>query len=133
MSIRVRIRDYEPKQDEAFLYATWCKNAYYSPKEPITKSKKAWFDDKIKTIQDLLTRSSVHIACFSDHPFVIVGCVVESESGLEWLYVKKDYRNQGVEELGVAVVVAMRAHSDWTQPGGHVPCDVGRQGGERLR
>ena len=94
MSIQIVVRDYNPKIDDPLIYSTWTQNSYYGM-EKRPAAKRAWFKDKIQEIKKLLSEEPVHIACFKDDPITMVGYIVCTH----WLYIKKDYRKEGVDTL----------------------------------
>lgn len=101
-SIEIILRDYDPKTDDPYIYSTWTRYCWYSPKEPhhIPESKKAaWFRGKTKEIKKVLETSKVKVACFRGMTYVIVGYIVSSGEDVIWTCVKKDYQGQGIESL----------------------------------
>jgi hypothetical protein len=97
--IHIIIRPYDPKTDEAFVYATWTQNTFYSRKELISVQKKQWFGEKSKSIGEILKSAQVFIACHKNDPYTIAGYSVVDHGKTIWSYIKKDYRNDGVETL----------------------------------
>lgn len=96
--MQVVLRAYHPADDEAFIYDTWTKGAWVaSGKQNDVKRK--WFADKIKEIKKALERDKIYVACLKDDPYVIVGYIVIYNGNMEWIYTKRDYRNQGVDAL----------------------------------
>jgi hypothetical protein len=85
--MKVVLRAYHPQADNAFIYATWTKNVWHRIKKSSSVEKKKWFELKIKEIKDSLGKYHVSIACLHEGSVPL------------WMYVKKAYRNQGVEEL----------------------------------
>ena len=99
MATEVTIRSYNPMTDDSYIYSTWSKYAWYSSKDPISISKHQFFKQKNAYIKDILQNGVVKVACVKDDPYVIMGYIVVHNNKVEWLCVKKDYHNQGIEEL----------------------------------
>jgi hypothetical protein len=97
--MKVVLRAYHPQADNAFIYATWTKNVWHRIKKSSSVEKKKWFELKIKEIKDSLGKYHVSIACLQEDADFIVGYALHEGSVPLWMYVKKAYRNQGVEEL----------------------------------
>lgn len=95
----VTLRAYEPKKDEAFIYSTWTRNTYYAQKSRLSIEKKAWFKHKSAQIKEMLETAKVYIACLKEDPSLIIGYFVTQNNRLVWAYIKKDYREQGIEDL----------------------------------
>lgn len=95
----IAIREYDPKVDQAFIYSTWTNNVWYSSKDPMRPGKREFFSALTKKITQTLAESKVIIACVRDIPDMIIGYAVTKDNKLEWYYIKKDYRNMGIEEL----------------------------------
>lgn len=97
--MEIAIRDYSPETDDGYIYSTWIKYAWYSPKEPIQLNKPEFFKRKTEEINSLLIKGRTKVACIKEDPAIIMGYCVVSEGELKWICVKKDFRNQGIEEL----------------------------------
>ncbi len=95
----VVLRDYDSKTDDPYIYSTWTKFGYYSPKEPITIPKQLWFEQKIQAIREMLATGDVRVACLKYEPYVIIGYSVYFNNVLKKLCIKSRFRNQGVEYL----------------------------------
>lgn len=96
----VIIRNYDHDRDAPFIYSSWRNALWYAEERDEGLAgmfyKKANQDIK-HLIRDFFT--TVKIACLSDDPDQIVGYSVLSKDNLEWVYVKIDYRKQGVATL----------------------------------
>lgn len=97
--IEIIIRDYHSHNDDPYIYSTWTKYAWHSNKADIKMPKQTWFKDKIVKIKDILLRGTIKIACFKADPYVIAGYVVVHDGMIQWICIKKDLRNQGIESL----------------------------------
>lgn len=97
--VEIVIRDYKSPDDDSYIYSTWTKSSWYRKKDPLYIDKQAHFKQKIKEIKNILSPDSVKIACFKDSPYVIAGYIVVANEDIAWLCIKRDFLNQGVEEL----------------------------------
>jgi hypothetical protein len=95
--MKVILRD-KTASDEPFIYASWSNNQWYASNKP-NNVKKAWFAEKHKEIKKALEQYQIAVACLDEDPSFIVGYVVIKDNHLEWIYTKKDFRAQKVEEL----------------------------------
>lgn len=75
--------------DKPFIFSSWRNHLYYSIKSPRPDSVK-FFKDATILIQGCLDNFPCLVACMED---VIIGYYID-----EFMYIKKDYRNQGIEE-----------------------------------
>jgi hypothetical protein len=96
--MNIKLRAYRT-EDAPLIYNSWSKNDWYSPKEPIRLEKKEWFKEKIGLIGDLLDKGKTFIAHLDSDPSFIVGYAVFNQNSLQFVYVKKDYRRQGIGAL----------------------------------
>ena len=101
MSVEVTLRIYNPKTDEAFIYATWTQQKWYSNKKNRKKRSidREWLTQECKEIKNILLCSHVWIACFKEDPGFILGYIVIDNGRLQFMYVKQNYRGSGVEDL----------------------------------
>jgi predicted GTPase len=97
--IEIIIRAYDPEVDDAYIYSTWTKYAYYSPTHPITISKSKFMKEKINEIRNYLNNGHVGIACVKGSPAVIMGYIVTHHDQIKWLCIKKEYHKEGIDEL----------------------------------
>jgi len=97
--LNVVLRDYIPATDQACLYATWRNAAFYGARRKHQMSAKTFFKRQTTKIDDMLLNAEVKVACLEDDPTLIIGYSVFTGSHLNWVYVKKDYRNKGIGEL----------------------------------
>ena len=97
-SFQITVRPYEEKIDAPFIFNSWSRSAYYSSK-PRPSPKKDWFQAKIHSIKDALQEGTVYVACLKEDPIFFLGYIVLQKNQIQFLYVKQDYKNQGIEEL----------------------------------
>lgn len=87
-----------PKTYESFLYSNWLKslkygNEYFKMAEP-----SSYFAAYKRFIFSLLVRpeSTLRFATLSDDRDVLLGFSLSEQAALHYLFVKYDYRNQGI-------------------------------------
>lgn len=95
----VVLRAYNPEKDQAFLYSTWRNSVFYDLDDQDMTKAKAWFKFKTAKIKSELIRAKVLIACLSDDPDFILGYSVANVNHLLYVYVRADYRRQGIGAL----------------------------------
>lgn len=85
-------------EDEAFIYSTWLRGLYFGNAWFRQISKVDYFEKYRKVIEYLLKTAKVTIVCLIEDPEVIVAYSVASpdNSTLHWLYVKRNWRGQGI-------------------------------------
>jgi hypothetical protein len=125
--VEIITREYDAQTDDPYIYSTWIKYSWYSPKEPITMHKKDWWVHKSAEIKALLKPQNVRVACFKDNTYTIAGYMVATPDNIHHLCVKKDYRNQGVEEL---LLKAMKGRIDGSDEDGTDRRDPATKGQE---
>lgn len=101
---QVRLRAYrpgdDPLDDRRFVFTTWKNGIWFS--EPRDERNYDEFNSlKSREINRILKRSNakVTIACISDNLDQIIGYSVATGTHLHWIYVKEDYRKQGIGRL----------------------------------
>lgn len=97
--VSIVTRAFIPADDEACIYATWRNSSFYLSAKPISQSSTKFFSEKNREIKQILPLAKVKIACLSDSKETIVGYSVSRGTHLDWIYVKPDYRMQGVATL----------------------------------
>lgn len=99
--LNIIARAYSADTDQAFVYTTWRNGMYYGSKEMKKRDPKIAFKELTREIKDILKNATVRIACLEESPDVIVGYVVFTNKHLDWVYVKEEFRKQGVASLMV--------------------------------
>ena len=97
--MQVVIRSFNPVTDTGIIYDTYPKGVYYGFCQPIHTPKHQWFAEFFKQMQDQLKNSSVLIAVGKDNPNVIFGYAIITGKALEFVYVKEEFRKQGIARL----------------------------------
>ncbi len=108
-TFEVVVRPYQPIKDDAYIYSTWTKYAYYSPKVKVLEKKQKWFENKIKEIKDILSKGIIHVACLKGTPNMIMGYIAVMDKKVVWMCVKKNYHKQGIENI---LIKSMKGNLD---------------------
>lgn len=82
--------------DRPFIYGTMLRGLYhgcdlYNEIEP-----NAFYDNYGKIIDKLLATADVQVSCLTDTPDVILGYSIRRGEILDWVFVKKAWRNYGI-------------------------------------
>lgn len=97
LEIKVVFRDFHPDTDNPIIYATWRNNSFYSALiKPTEDQRDIFFKNKTKQIKDILAIATIKIACLQNNPKVIIGYSVFVNTHVYWIYIKEDYRNNGI-------------------------------------
>ena len=83
-------------EDLAMIYSTWRNSSYYSAvSRPEMPTNEAF---RIKTIEikNIMTNCEAKVACLKDSPDTIIGYSIWDDKHLYWVYVKPEYRRQGI-------------------------------------
>jgi hypothetical protein len=83
--------------DEAFIYATWLRQLWYSHDTITTLNKDVFMRVNHNLIEKTLKEDPILVACLADDKDTIVGyCAFKDEP---YVYLKKAWRGLGIEEL----------------------------------
>ena len=85
--------------DAAFIFATWLRSLYFGSSFFRRIDKDTYFDKYKLVVSALLAMATIKIACLSEDQDVVVGYAVYEGPVLHWVYVKKNWRKQGVARL----------------------------------
>jgi hypothetical protein len=96
----VIIRAYDPNSDAPFVFASW-RNSVWFDTHTQNALDPRFFRIKTKEIRTFLDHPdiSTRIACLNEDPDQIIGYAVLMNLTIEFVYVKQDYRNQGIATL----------------------------------
>lgn len=98
MNVEILVRDYEPS-DEAFIISTWLKGLRYGNDWFKQIDHIAYFKNYHAVIERILaSKASVKVACLADAPDVVLGYAVYLDDRLDWVFVKRVWRNIGVSK-----------------------------------
>ena len=95
----VILRDFNQDLDQAYIYASWRNNSYYSAEKRPEGKASDFFTKQSRKIKTILQIAKIKIACFKDTPNVIVGYSVAIKNHLCFIFVKPDYRLRGIGAL----------------------------------
>lgn len=96
-SLEIIIRDFNPETDSGMVYSSWRNGSFYGreqDEEPAT-----FFRKKTKEIKEILRNAAVRVACIKSEPDIIIGYSVFTGTHLDWIFVKINYRRQGIATL----------------------------------
>ncbi len=100
--LEVTLRPYNEESDLPFVYAAW-KNAIWYDKNPNKdlKPDPGFLRIMSKKIKEILNHFpiTVRIACLRFNPDQIIGYSVMEDKTIQFVYVKLDYRKQGIAKL----------------------------------
>jgi hypothetical protein len=85
------------ESDYNFIYGTWLNNLWYNKENTTTLTKDAFYKVHHIRVEKALKIKPAVIACTEFDPDLIVGYAVAVYP--LWVYVKKDWRGIGVEEV----------------------------------
>lgn len=100
-STKIIIRDYETSSDAPLVFASWRNCLWFDNHTEQDPPNPGFYRMTTRKINLLLREPStkVKIACLQDDPDQILGYSAFSHSTLEFVYVKNDYRKQGIATL----------------------------------
>lgn len=96
----VIIRRFNEDLDIPFIYSTWRDTLWFDEKRNDEDSPE-FYRTTNRQIKKILNKPNIiiKIACLKNDPNFIVGYAVMTEENLEWVYVKFDFRGDGVANL----------------------------------
>jgi hypothetical protein len=98
-NVNVVVRSYVPRLDQPIIYSTWRNGSFYSASKPVKGPAKLFFKSQTQIISHILEKADIKVACLEDDPTMIIGYVVSTGNHLNYIYIKKDYRNKGIGTL----------------------------------
>jgi len=93
---KVILRDYNKSIDEPYIYSSWRNSWYYSSIVKPKGNPKQIFQRQTQKIKEILEKAQIRIACLDIDPVVIIGYSISRNNHLDWIYVKSDYRKNGI-------------------------------------
>lgn len=129
MTDPVLIREFNPaiRGEENYIKSTWLRDLRDA--DPSGLPDDLWFPAHRKHIETVLgdPRATVLIAATADDPHEIMGYLVTYPEYLEWVHVRKLFREQGLaKRLLLTAQVEPNRPSRWTSPLGRArltnPC-----------
>ena len=93
----VIMRKIDTSKDLPFIYSTWRNSLWNDHKRPETEDSSSFYSSETKRIK-LLSLPDLYawVACLSDDHDFILGYSVSIDLNLERVYVRADYRKQGI-------------------------------------
>lgn len=85
-------------EDASFIFSTWLKGLRFGNDWYGLIESKAYFAAQHKIIEAILSKDNVtvKVACLKEDPGVILGYAVYSGLRLDWVHIKKAWRNIGL-------------------------------------
>jgi hypothetical protein len=99
-TITIIRRPFNPDMDTPFIYKSWRDHLWWEERRPEYEAHK-FFRLATRHIKNTLAKPDckVIIGCLSNDPDIIAGYAIFVGSNLEWIYVKPDFRDDGVGSL----------------------------------
>lgn len=96
----VIVRDHNPSKDDPLIFSTW-RNSVWFDVHREEKIDPAFFRIKTKEIKTTLLspNTQVKVACSKENPDHIIGYAILDNKTIEFVYIKIDYRGQGIATL----------------------------------
>jgi len=97
-------RHVQPR-DTDYIYSSWLNHNYYSNPYFTHMPQDLYFKEYSKEINKIIKNplAEITIAVLEEDPNMIIGYAVTTGTDtLNWVYVKKDYRNKGVAKFLLA-------------------------------
>lgn len=96
----VVIRKYNPDEDNKLIFSTW-RNAVWYDTHTLDEMDQAFYRWKTKEIKTILNLPDieVRVACSQNNKDHIIGYSVMNKNKIEFVYIKVDYRKEGIATL----------------------------------
>lgn len=82
--------------DHAFVYSTMLKGLYYGCPLYSQIEQRAFFDNYSQIVKRLLGHAELRVACLADEPETVVGYALVRGPVLDFVFVKKAWRGNGI-------------------------------------
>jgi hypothetical protein len=104
MSEKVITRDFDPEKDKPFIIKSWRDSLWFDNNPTIdgrdrTDESHDFYRKVNKEIKNIIANSIIKIAYSPNEPDFIYGYSVTMNHTLVWIYVKIDYRLNGIAKL----------------------------------
>jgi len=99
-------------EDAGFIFSTWLKGLRFGNDWYALIDSKVYFSVYHKVIEDILSKPNVtvKVACLKEDPNVILGYAVYSNTRLDWVHIKRHWRNIGLAKDLVPNNIATVSH-----------------------
>lgn len=97
----VIIRPYQ-ESDKPLIFSSWRNAIWYETHtgtDPRNDIDPKWFKEKTEEIKKCLESATVNMASLKSDPNFLVGYAVIKDKTVEFVYVKLDYRKQGIASI----------------------------------
>ena len=100
MDAKVVVRPCDLIKDVPFIYSTWRNSLFYDKKRNPSTAP-TFFKAANRQLHEVLSSPSVrvNVACLEDDSDHIIGYAVLADTNIEFVYVKKDYRGNGIASV----------------------------------
>lgn len=84
--------------DAAFIYSTWLKSLRYGNSWFELIDQDTYFKKYHDIIEAILSKpeTDIRVACLKEDPSVILGYSILRDNNVDWVFVKKAWRNIGI-------------------------------------
>lgn len=86
-----------PQTDEEFIFDSWLRCYRKSPDSHLPDE--VFFPLYRGIIKHLMVHSKVEVLCIPENEDAILGYIVYDPSVVHWIYIKRDFRGQGLGKL----------------------------------
>lgn len=93
--MKILIRHNLP-DDEAFIYATYIRNQWFSKDNTTTLKRATWSAIQHKRLEGILGSTQVKLACLDEDPDTIIGYAFMDGANGAFCYVKLAFRSEGL-------------------------------------
>lgn len=98
--MEILIRKFNPDTDSGFIFSTLPKGVFHAGVSSIPNSgRDAFFARIYEYLKVILAKAEIRVASSREDPDLIIGYLILSGNQLEWVFVKKGYRNLGIASL----------------------------------
>lgn len=102
MNDEVIVRNFDPDLDGSFIFKSWRDSLWFEDhptQDERTEESYRFYRETNKYIKAVLRNSVIKIACSRKDPEFIYGYSIIQDHTLLWVYVKIEYRRNGIAKL----------------------------------
>lgn len=97
--MEIIIRPFHHDKDVGLIYATFTKGLFFGSKDRPKKDHIKFTQEFSPFLKELIQRATIFIACTKQDPDFLVGYTIIDNHILQWVFVKPDYRKNGIATL----------------------------------
>lgn len=94
----MKIREVRPS-DINFIYATWLRSFRYGSTLGKSLTNTVFFFEYNKVIDNLLSKSTVLVACLENDEEIVFGYIVYEEDIIHYVFIKESFRQMGIAKM----------------------------------